>query len=365
MQSPYEALGLQVGATRDEIRRAYLARVKVLHPDRYCDAPADVQEAAAAEFRRVQEAYEYLTNAVGRSDESNDRGSGDLQAADSLLVNAIRIAADSGSRQGGEPANVRGFAADVLVIARRELPEVHLPTGWDGDRVEALAFLALCAAMDRLAGLLSSDDLDGFPVVSAAFEAYSIAFIACACIWDFDDLPPGFGMPIPPSTRILMMDDPEWEASPGFPQPPSAHGAGNSVSWQHQSSNRWSSGWQSFKFWLAVGLALLVGISLWYEQAKPNDVPSGRGSSAEVATQATTTTLPRVTTTIPRWDVGACLETTALDGGRMRFSATSCSGPHDGVVVGRARDADPEVCRSRSLQPTEERYGVVWCLSLR
>jgi hypothetical protein len=49
----YRVLGLDPGATAEEVRRAYRERVKSVHPDR--------EGGDEAEFKRVTEAYEVLT----------------------------------------------------------------------------------------------------------------------------------------------------------------------------------------------------------------------------------------------------------------------------------------------------------------
>jgi preprotein translocase subunit Sec63 len=57
--SAYEILGVEVEASPQAIRRAYLDLVRLWHPDRYPDEPARRHEAEAA-TKRINEAYEVL-----------------------------------------------------------------------------------------------------------------------------------------------------------------------------------------------------------------------------------------------------------------------------------------------------------------
>ena len=57
--SAYQVLGVEVEASPQTIRRAYLNLVRLWHPDRYVDVPARRHEAEAA-TKRINEAYEVL-----------------------------------------------------------------------------------------------------------------------------------------------------------------------------------------------------------------------------------------------------------------------------------------------------------------
>lgn len=54
-------LGLGPGATIEEIKSAYKRLAKVHHPDRFEGLSVEIIEAANLSFRRIREAYEYLT----------------------------------------------------------------------------------------------------------------------------------------------------------------------------------------------------------------------------------------------------------------------------------------------------------------
>ena len=58
----YQILGLERGATVEEIRKAYKKKSLALHPDKVAQRRQQNQEEAAAEYERVQEAYGVLVN---------------------------------------------------------------------------------------------------------------------------------------------------------------------------------------------------------------------------------------------------------------------------------------------------------------
>lgn len=66
---PYEVLGLPKSASAADIKRAYRSKARETHPDKNQDNPQ-----AEERFKRVQEAYEVLSNKKSRAD--FDRGAG-------------------------------------------------------------------------------------------------------------------------------------------------------------------------------------------------------------------------------------------------------------------------------------------------
>jgi Flp pilus assembly protein TadB len=59
LQTYYDTLGLQPGASAQDVRRAYLELTKVWHPDRFADDPR-LRKRAEAELKRINQAYERL-----------------------------------------------------------------------------------------------------------------------------------------------------------------------------------------------------------------------------------------------------------------------------------------------------------------
>lgn len=56
----YAVLGLEHGASKEEIRKAYLRLAQVHHPDRFSSLGEESVAAATATFQKINDAYEYL-----------------------------------------------------------------------------------------------------------------------------------------------------------------------------------------------------------------------------------------------------------------------------------------------------------------
>ena len=65
MRDPYEVLGIDRNASRDEIKRAYRELAKKYHPDRVAHLGKEHQDGAEEKFRQVQQAYEQLQKEKG------------------------------------------------------------------------------------------------------------------------------------------------------------------------------------------------------------------------------------------------------------------------------------------------------------
>jgi DnaJ like chaperone protein len=60
-ENDFEVLGLESGASLDDIKRAYRSLVKMCHPDRFMHESETVRSEMAKRFREIQLAYENLT----------------------------------------------------------------------------------------------------------------------------------------------------------------------------------------------------------------------------------------------------------------------------------------------------------------
>lgn len=59
------ALGLDEGATDEDIKTAYRETAQILHPDRFA-TNKKLQDRATEQFKNLQEAYDFLTSSKGR-----------------------------------------------------------------------------------------------------------------------------------------------------------------------------------------------------------------------------------------------------------------------------------------------------------
>ena len=71
MKNPYKVLGVNEGATPEEIRAAYLQLVKRYHPDKYTDP--EMKRIANERLVEINEAYETLTKRGGGNSASAGR----------------------------------------------------------------------------------------------------------------------------------------------------------------------------------------------------------------------------------------------------------------------------------------------------
>lgn len=60
MKNPYEVLGINKNATREDIKKAYKKLVKKYHPDKYVDNP--LRELAEEKLKEINNAYNFLIN---------------------------------------------------------------------------------------------------------------------------------------------------------------------------------------------------------------------------------------------------------------------------------------------------------------
>lgn len=72
MTNPYKVLGVNEGASNEEIRAAYLSLVKKYHPDKYTDP--DMKQLANEKLKEINEAYDQLTKKPGKTASSGYSG---------------------------------------------------------------------------------------------------------------------------------------------------------------------------------------------------------------------------------------------------------------------------------------------------
>lgn len=68
--NPYEVLGLNPGASQDEIKSAYRKLIKQYHPDKFIDNP--LQDLAEEKMIQINEAYDALTKNGGNNNYTNN-----------------------------------------------------------------------------------------------------------------------------------------------------------------------------------------------------------------------------------------------------------------------------------------------------
>lgn len=59
-KSPYEILGINENATKEEIQKAYKDKVKQYHPDKVSHLGEELQKIANEKFLEIKEAYDFL-----------------------------------------------------------------------------------------------------------------------------------------------------------------------------------------------------------------------------------------------------------------------------------------------------------------
>ncbi|MBP1924556.1 curved DNA-binding protein CbpA [Sedimentibacter acidaminivorans] len=70
MKDPYEVLGLQRSATKEEVKHAYRKLAKKYHPDMNVDNP--LADLAEEKFKEIQQAYDDIMNGASSSYQTNN-----------------------------------------------------------------------------------------------------------------------------------------------------------------------------------------------------------------------------------------------------------------------------------------------------
>jgi len=90
--TPHEVIGVEVGASVAEVRKAYLAQARKYHPDKQGpDATPEQLEAAARQFIALHAAWEDLVKyGFGANDQEAERGDGiDWEQREAVLSEAL------------------------------------------------------------------------------------------------------------------------------------------------------------------------------------------------------------------------------------------------------------------------------------
>lgn len=99
MKNPYEVLGVEEGASQEEIKNAYRELCKKYHPDRYEDNP--LKDLAEEKMREINEAYDYLMNNRNQSNYRNTYNNGNTYsngyASEEELLYQARIDIQNGN----------------------------------------------------------------------------------------------------------------------------------------------------------------------------------------------------------------------------------------------------------------------------
>ena len=129
MKDPYDVLGIEPGATLDEVKRAYRALAKEFHPDANPD-----DTVAANRFREVTEAYDLLSDPERRADYDSGgwrRGYADGFGPEGALGEAFDFDDGIGERPidlfgdiaGNRRGRVFGAASTSLALPGEDLAE--------------------------------------------------------------------------------------------------------------------------------------------------------------------------------------------------------------------------------------------------
>jgi len=92
-QNLFQVLGLEPGASTDEIQKAYVALAKIWHPDRLPAALTDVKAACATVFARLSEAHHTLTDRTRRADYEKKMAGGAASDAEKAEIVSVLEAA--------------------------------------------------------------------------------------------------------------------------------------------------------------------------------------------------------------------------------------------------------------------------------
>ncbi|XP_074588558.1 chaperone protein dnaJ 72-like [Curcuma longa] len=152
----YRTLGLNRGATKEEIKEAFRRSALQFHPDRHAQSSEDLREAASLKFKQASEAYEVLLDDRRRAD------------YDSACRGGARPSSDRWSRGGPFSSSSSSYSSEHYG-GRRQYDYGYRrppPPPPPGDRVGAAAMLfRLITPRGFLVGMAFASVLLGGAVV--------------------------------------------------------------------------------------------------------------------------------------------------------------------------------------------------------
>lgn len=103
MKNPYEVLGINENASKDEIKKAYRQLAKKYHPDQYGNNP--LKDLAEDKMRDINEAYDYLMKSGSNSNYGNNsynNNDSNYSGEDSGLYKSIEVDINNGDLRSAE-----------------------------------------------------------------------------------------------------------------------------------------------------------------------------------------------------------------------------------------------------------------------
>lgn len=73
MKKYYDILGIEIGVSQDEIKRAYREKAKEFHPDKHNNLSEGMKKLAEQEFKKITDAYEKIINSLNEKKASGNR----------------------------------------------------------------------------------------------------------------------------------------------------------------------------------------------------------------------------------------------------------------------------------------------------
>jgi molecular chaperone DnaJ len=141
MKNPYEVIGVNQGASKEEIKKAYREQAKKYHPDQYNNNP--LKDLAEEKMRELNEAYDYLMNNSETSYTSSSEYSSNNSNGSDYSYNSIRINIQNGNIRAAEDAlnNISSRNAEWNFL----MGMVQFRKGWYND---ADSFLQTACRLD-------------------------------------------------------------------------------------------------------------------------------------------------------------------------------------------------------------------------